>query len=370
MRIGILTSSRADFGIYLPLINELRKDLFFDMSLIVFGTHLSKKHGYTIDEIYQNSFIPKYIIETSYFDDTPFGIGNTISDTFRRFNEFWYDNHESFDLILCLGDRYEMFAAVTSGIPFGIKFAHIHGGETTLGSIDNVYRHAITLASKFHFTATESFSKRVKSILGFGDNVFATGSLSLDGVRKTTYLSKFEFAHKWKVDLSLPTVLVTVHSETIAYEDVKDHSEELLKTLLELSKKYQILITMPNSDTNNSIIRDMIENNLCQQKNFFIFENLGKQSYFTAMRYCLFLLGNTSSGIIEAASFKKFVINLGERQKGRLVSKNIFHSSFKFDDIMHCAKEIELNNFEFKGKNIYFKQNVAVKIINILKSIR
>lgn len=370
MRLGILTSSRADFGIYLPLLKELNNDSFFDISLIVFGSHLSKNHGYTIQEIYQNGFKPRYILETIFYDDSPLGIAQSITNTFKHFDKFWGQYYKTFDLILCLGDRYEMYAAVSSGIPFGIKYAHLHGGETTLGSIDNIYRHSITLASKIHFTATSHFKKRVKSLLGVAENIFIIGSLSLDGVMNTNNLSISEFSHKWNMDLRIPTILVTVHSETVAFVDVQHHCDELLKTLLELAKKYQILITMPNADTNSSVVRNMIETNLRHKNNFFIYENLGKQSYFTAMNYCSFLLGNTSSGIIEAASFKKFVIDLGERQKGRLSSKNILHSNYKFDEILSCVKQIELNNYEFKGKNIYYKKNVAIKIINILKSIR
>ena len=153
MRIGVLTSSRADFGIYLPLLNELRNDNYFKTSLIVFGTHLSQQYGYTFNEILENGFEPQFVFEPVFFGDSPSDIAKTITATFKQFDIFWADNCNNFDLILCLGDRYEMFAAVISGIPFGIKFGHIHGGETTLGAIDNIYRHAITLTSYIHFTA-------------------------------------------------------------------------------------------------------------------------------------------------------------------------------------------------------------------------
>ena len=369
MRIGILTSSRADFGIYLPLIKELKNDNFFEISLIVFGTHLSKEHGYTIDEIYQNGFTPKFILETIYFGDSPLGIAKSISTTLNQFNEFWSYNYDSFDLVLCLGDRYEMFAAVASGIPFGVKYGHIHGGETTEGAIDNIYRHSISLASHIHFTATDIFSERVKSLLKNNEYIFTVGSLSLDGINKTTYLSEIDFLEKWKVDLRIPSVLVTVHPETVAFGDVENHCNELSKILIELSKTYQIIITMPNADTNSTLIRNMIERDLRLKENIFIFENLGKQSYFSAMKYCSFLLGNTSSGIIEAASFNRYVIDLGDRQKGRLISDNVYRANYKFNDIMDCVEKIVNKNYFFNGENLYFKQDVALNIINILKSL-
>lgn len=369
MRIGILTSSRADFGIYLPLLNELKKDKYFTLSLIAFGTHLSIKHGYTLNEIKENGFDPQFILEPIFFGDSPANIAKTITATFNQFDNFWSNNYQNFDIILCLGDRYEMFAAVTSGIPFGIKFGHIHGGETTLGAIDNIYRHSITLTSSIHFTASDKFSNRVSSIIDSKENIFTVGSLSLDGIDKVANMSELDFLDKWNVDLKIPTILVTIHPETIAFKEVEKHSQEILKTINYLSKDYQIIITMPNADTNGMVIRNMVNQNFKSKKNIFVFESLGKKSYFIAMKYCSFMLGNTSSGIIEAATFNKFVINLGERQKGRLRNENILDSRFNFEEIISKVKYIIENKYKYTGENKYFKFNVANSIINILKKI-
>ena len=369
MRIGILTSSRADFGIYLPLINKLKKDNYFKLSLIIFGTHLSKQHGYTLHEIIENGLDPQFVFEPVFFGDSPAEIAKTITATFNQFDSFWADNYNNFDLILCLGDRYEMFAAVTSGIPFGIKFGHIHGGETTLGAIDNIYRHAITLTSYIHFTATEEFSNRVSSLIASRENIFTVGSLSLDGINQEVYLNESDFFRKWNVNLKIPSILVTVHPETVAYQEVERHSQEMLNAINQLSNDFQVIITMPNADTNGMIIRNRINQYQKNKKNIFVFESLGKKSYFTAMKYCSFMIGNTSSGIIEAASFNKFVINLGDRQKGRLASDNILHSNFNSDEILSKVNYIRNNNFNYTGKNKYFQLNVASSIINILKKI-
>lgn len=369
MKIGVLTSSRADFGIYLPLLNELKKDRYFSLSLIVFGSHLSKKHGYTINEILENGFEAEFLVKSNLISGSPSQISKTVSETYKQFSQFWSLNQNKFDLILCLGDRYEMFAAVTSAIPFGIKFGHIHGGETTLGAIDNIYRHCITLSSYIHFTAANEFSKKVKSIIGDNKNVFTVGSLSLDGLKHINYLSAQDFFDKWKVDLNYPSILVTVHPETVAFYDVEKHSQVLLQTLTELSKDYQIIITLPNADTYGMVIRNMIQQNLQNKKNIFVFESLGKQSYFTAMKLCSFMLGNTSSGIIEAASFKKYVINLGDRQKGRLTSSNVFNAAFCYDEIIEKVNLIQEKRYKYLGKNKYFKNKVAENIIQLLKNI-
>lgn len=370
MKIGILTSSRADFGIYLPLIKKLKKDNYFEVSLIVFGTHVSDQHGYTIGEIIENGFQPSFVFESVLYGDSPKEIARSISSTFKQFDDFWAENYMTFDLVLCLGDRYEMFAAVSSGIPFGIKYGHIHGGETTLGAIDNIYRHSITLSSFIHFTASDLFSRRVSSLIGNEENIYTVGSLSLDGIDQASHLTESDFLEIWNINLKIPTVLVTVHPETVAFLEVEQHSIEIMTVIIELSKEFQILITMPNADTNCMIIRNMINQKLKAEKNIFVFESLGKKSYFAAMKYCFFMIGNTSSGIIEAASFGKFVINLGERQKGRLTSDNVLHSSFDHKEILNKVEYIRGRNFNYTGENKYFQLNTADSIINILKQIK
>jgi GDP/UDP-N,N'-diacetylbacillosamine 2-epimerase (hydrolysing) len=308
------------------------------------------------------------MVEVETGGDTPTEISKSIGNYISHFADFWSKYFQYFDYVFCLGDRYEMFAAVTSGIPFGMKFIHIHGGETTLGAIDNIFRHSITISSQIHFTSTKQFSIRVKALVNSKKNVFSVGSLSLDGIQKYDLLCKTEFFNKWNVDFKTPTILVTVHPETVAFNSNEKYANILASVLLEYSNNNQVLITLPNSDTNGGLIRDVFFKQLKGRKNFFILENLGKQSYFSAMKHCSFMVGNTSSGIIEAASFNKYVINLGKRQEGRLTSSNVFNADFNQSHIRNFIKEIEKNNFIFKGKNIYFRKNVAKNIINILKS--
>jgi GDP/UDP-N,N'-diacetylbacillosamine 2-epimerase (hydrolysing) len=365
-RIGILTSSRADFGIYLPLLKLMKEDEKILTSIIAFGTHLSRFHGFTKDQIIASGFDVSFSIESLLLGDTPEANATSTGVTYLKFSSFWSNHYKEFDVVFCLGDRFEMFAAVYAGVPFGIKFAHIHGGETTLGAIDNIYRHAITSASTYHFTATDFFSDRVKEIIGGDANVYTVGALSLDNLLKTKLLSIEEFYGKWKIDLNKPTILVTFHPETVAYEQVAFQCEVFLKSLQKLANKYQILLTLPNADTTGSYLRQKINDCLNGVKNIFIYENLGTQSYFTVLKYCCMLLGNSSSGIIEAASFNKFVINIGKRQDGRLTSGNVIHVSFNVNEIDDAVSKVEKMNFNFDGKNIYFKKDVARKILSNL----
>ena len=368
MRIAILTSSRADYGIYMPLIKKLKEDPFFNLDVIAFGTHLSPFHGETIKQIQNDGFDVKYKVESMLLTDSPEAIATAVGLTIIKFADFWNKYKSEFDLVFCLGDRYEMFAAVTAGIPFNIPFAHLHGGETTLGAIDNIYRHAITLASRYHFVATDIYAKRVADIIDNKVNITTVGALSLDNLTSLEMLTITEFKAKWDIDLSLKTILCTFHPETVSYHSNETYAEELTQVINRLKAKYQVLITMPNADTAGNIIRNALNINFRIDSKVFLIENLGSKSYFTAMKYCSFLLGNTSSGIIEAASFGKYVINLGDRQKGRAAGNNVIHTEVNSSAIIDAVNEIEILQNP-SNENIYWSGGATDKIIKAIKYI-
>jgi GDP/UDP-N,N'-diacetylbacillosamine 2-epimerase (hydrolysing) len=370
MKIGVLTSSRADFGIYLPLLKKLQLDNRFEFELIVFGTHLSEQHGFTINQIISNGFIVHHEIETLLDGDSDLQISTNIGHIIQKFAGFWHQKKDYFDIVLCLGDRFEMFAAVTSSIPFGIKLAHIHAGEITLGAIDNIFRHAISHSSFIHFTATEKYAKRVQSLIDNANPlVLNVGALSLDTLKDFIPLSNEAFNEKWKVDLSKPTVLTTFHPETVEPEN----NGKYVNVLCDLIEKYttqglQFLITMPNADTNASIIRDTYFKRLTANTSVHLVENLGTLGYFTAIANSIFLLGNSSSGIIEAASFKKYVINVGNRQKGRMHAENVIDCEYDLD--MLCEAVEFIGEKKWTGYNPYYNGGATDLIIEtLIKSI-
>ena len=339
MKIGILTSSRADFGIYYPLIKELWRDKSFNVELIVFGTHLKKEYGFTIREIENFGFSVKHRIDTLIFNNSPADISNSIGDTIIKFSKFW--NEQSFDLVIALGDRYEMFGAVSAASPFNIDIAHIHAGETTLGAIDNAYRHSISLMSKYLFVSTDTYKKRAQEIINDSKNVFNVGALSIDNLCNQQFYSIQEFNEKFDIDLTKPTILTTFHPETISLDKNELYINELIKALKILKAKYQIVITMPNSDTLGNMIREKIEIFGKVNPGVKIIESFGMQGYLTCMKYCSMLLGNTSSGFVEAAFFPKWVINIGNRQKGRIETKNIINSKINTDDILKAVEMVQ-----------------------------
>lgn len=325
INLGILTSSRADFGIYEPLLRLIAEEKQINPRLIVFGTHLSAKYGYSIQHIQQ---IPIPIIaqfNTAPEEDTPSAIVSSMLLTMQSLVHVW--ETAPFDLVLALGDRYEMFAAVASSLPFNIKIAHIHGGETTLGAIDNAMRHSITHMSSMHFTAAEPYREKVIELTGSEQGVYNTGALSIDNLSSLRFLSVEEIKEKYHIDLSIPSILITIHPETIGFGKNEQYVNEVIKALATKTELQQI-ITMPNADTSGLMIRKLLMQYAEGKTNVKLVENFGSLGYLSVMKYCKLMLGNTSSGFIEASWFPKWVINTGDRQKGRIRTDNILDVPF------------------------------------------
>ena len=364
MRIGILSSSRADYGIYLPLLEKMKNDSFFEMEIIAFGTHLSKSHGYTLKNIEKDGYTCIQTISSLISNDDEQSIASSYGLTVLKFADFWASH--SYDLVFCLGDRFEMCAAVQAGIPFGVKFAHIHGGETTLGAIDNVYRHQITLASKLHFTATEAFRNKVADLIGTTAGVFTVGSLSLDNIRSFIPIDKKVFYETFTIP-EVDYALVTFHPETVSPVANYQYAKAMRKAFTKIAEKLFVIITMPNADTLGSIYREeILQLKKELPERILLIENFGKANYFSAMHYAKILIGNTSSGILEAASFGKYVVNVGDRQKGRVQSDNVLNCEFE-ETAMIVAVAKAMGFEKYNGKNVYFKEGVAVNIIKIVK---
>lgn len=364
MKIAVLTSSRADYGIYLPLLRAMEADPFFDMRLIVFGSHLSEAFGRSIDLIEKDGFTIDHRIDVMPANDSPGEISSAIGRTTQAFSRIWEESR--YDLILALGDRFEMFAAVVSGVPFNVRFGHIHGGETTLGAIDDAFRHSITLMSSIHFACAEAYKERIIQIRGDGNLVFNTGALGIDLLASLELPGKDEFRDRFGVDLNQPTILSTLHPETVSYEK-NSLLAEAFKEALMLLPDFQLVITMPNADTFGMVIREKLQQLTQLRKGVYLFENLGSIGYLSCMKYSSMLIGNTSSGFYDASYFPKWVINLGDRQKGRIRTPNIIDLEFNPVSIAETARRIAgLPVPEFEP--VYGKGDAAAKMIKILKN--
>ena len=366
MKIGVLTSSRADYGIYLPLLEKLKKDSFFSLEIIAFGTHLSEKHGFTLLDIVKDEYDTIHEITSLTEDDSEKGITVSYGNTVLEFSDFW--STQKFDLVFCLGDRFEMSAAVQASIPFGVKLAHLHGGETTLGAIDNIYRHQITLASKYHFVSTNINMQKVKELTGSSNLIYDVGSLSLSNIETFKPDDRSVFFENYGIR-DAPYILVTFHPETVCVQNNLAFAKAMKDALTILCDKINIIITMPNADTDGSIYRkELNQLKISNPEKILLIENFGKVNYFNAMFYSTLLIGNTSSGIIEAASFNKYAINVGDRQKGRTHGANVFNTGFDSLKIIEIFNDL-IDEKDLKMDNIYFKKHTARKIITTLKKI-
>ncbi len=363
MKIGVLTSSRADYGIYHSLLAKIKDDERFQVEIIAFGMHLQDSQGKTIDQIIRDGFdVIHKVGEMPKSDgifDVSKGYGNLVVD----FAEFWSQN--KFDLVFALGDRWEMSAAVQASIPFEVKIAHIHGGETTLGATDNIYRHQITLASTYHFTAAEVFSQRVISILGSDKNVHSVGSISLEDIDKLRLPSWDAVMDRFDIPFN-DFVLVTFHPESVGASRNEDYARVAFEALKELAKQRNILITRANSDVMGSLFNQQFERlQELYPNNVSLVAALGKLNYFKAMEQCSFMLGNTSSGIVEAASFAKYVINVGDRQKDRLRNDNVLDIPFDSKEILEATTRLSRLD-AYNGGNRYVKEETTDMIIEII----
>ncbi|MGZ4089313.1 MAG: UDP-N-acetylglucosamine 2-epimerase, partial [Bacteroidia bacterium] len=246
-KISVLTSSRADYSIYFPLLKLLKEQQEVKLQMVVFGTHTANAFGYTIEAIKADGFPIEIELPFVLDGTSSASIALSMANTMEQFSVIW--KNMATDIIICLGDRYEMFAAVAASIPFAIPVAHIHGGETTLGAMDNVFRHGLTHMSQLHFTCTEAYREKVMALTGKEKGVFNTGALSIDNLKALTLFSIEEFYNRFGVNLNKPTLLTTFHPETVSFEKNGLYAKELSAALEYLSNHFQVIITMPNADT-------------------------------------------------------------------------------------------------------------------------
>ena len=364
MNIGIVTTSRADFGISLPLLHKI-KEKGHSVFLFAGGMHTSSSHGNSYRLIEEQGYEIAEKIGGLDDDDSPEGIAKSMANTLSGYAAAWTKYQNKLDVVIVLGDRFEMFAAVSSLIPFNIKIAHIHGGETTLGAIDNKFRHAITVMSDIHFTSHEKHAEKVVEMIGEKNNVYNVGALGVENLLMQPLYTPLEFKAKFNFDISQKFVLTTIHPETVAVGKNEGYIHQFIDAVKEFN--VPVLCTLPNADTDGKIIRQaLLDFEKQYPTKIKCFENLGIKGYFTAMKNCAAMIGNTSSGIIEAASFKKWVLNLGDRQKGRYAPNNVLHVNFEKEAILSAYKSLELLDSS-KIVNPYGMGNTAEEILKIVE---
>ena len=370
MKLCTVTGSRAEFFILKNLIIKLQKDKKFKHNLIVTGSHNSAFFGSTIKDIKKNGVKINSILNLNIKGEKSNDIAKYLSLGIKKFSKKFLKIKP--DLVLVLGDRYEIFSAVISAYLNNIPIAHIYGGEKTLGSLDDGIRHSISKLSNIHFVSTKEYFNRVKQL---GENqkfIFQVGSMGVEAISHHKKFDKVYLEKQLKLRFNKKNILMTFHPETTK---TKEQNILDLKKCLNCLKKLNdtsIIITFPGADHYYKAITKTLKTFKKENKNVFLFKSLGHDYYFSICKKVDFMIGNSSSGIIEMPSFKKATINLGLRQKGRVHSKSVISVEFNEKKILNAIKKVYSTNYLKilrKSSNPYEKKNISDKILKILQRI-
>lgn len=367
-KICVVTGTRAEYGLLKPLIKKICDDEEMELQLVVTGMHLSPEFGCTYKEIEKDGFHITERNEMLLSSDTSNGITKSTGLGLIGFAEIF--TRLLPDMVLILGDRYEIFAAAIAAMMHRIPIAHIHGGELTLGAIDDAIRHSITKMSLLHFTSTEEYRRRVIQLGEDADRVFCVGSLGVENIKNQELLEKRQLEQSIGFSLKTPYVVVTFHPVTLENDTAKIQIENLLYAL-DRFKEYHIIFTKSNSDTDGRIINQKIDEYVYTNPDRAIaFTSLGMIRYLSALKYCEMVIGNSSSGIIEAPSFKIPTVNIGKRQLGRTRAESVIDCNNSVDEIVDAinkARLIKKNRKLEDIRNPYEKKNPSSNIYGIIK---
>ena len=367
-RIGIMTGTRAEYGLLKSLMQEINKDNDLELYLIVSGMHLSPEFGMTYKEIEEDGFEINAKVEMLLSSDSPAGISKSIglgvigfADEFQR---------ADLDMLILLGDRYEALSAAISAMVMRIPIAHLHGGELTEGAIDEGIRHSITKMSYLHFTSTEEYRRRVIQLGENPERVFCVGAIGVENIKKINLMTKEELERSIHFEIDENTVIVTYHPVTLENNTVEEQFLNLLE-VLDRNPKIRMIFTKANADTNGRIVNELIDKYVAQNsERACAFMSLGQKRYLSALKYCRIVIGNSSSGIIEAPSFRKPIINIGDRQKGRICADSVINCGYTQQEIQQAMETALTEEFENKARNCrnpYEKENTAANIISVIK---
>ena len=367
-KVAVVTVGRSDYGIYLPLLRQLQREPGITLQLIVSGMHLSPEFGRTVGAIEEDGFEIAERVEMLVSSDTPEAIGKSMGLGMIGFSHAYARLQP--DIVVVLGDRFEMHAAAVTTVPFKLPLAHIHGGELTLGAIDDAFRHSVTKLSHLHFVATEEYRRRVVQMGENPARVIVSGAPALDHLRGQKFLSKAELNERYGLELDLPPLLVTYHPVTREFEDAEWQITELLAALESVGTP--LVFTMPNADTNGRVIARAIREFIASHERAQMVENFGTDGYFSMMRQAAAMVGNSSSGVIEAASFELPVINIGTRQDGRTRARNVIDCGYGRGEIAEAIGRGVSETFRnsLRGmKNPNGDGHAAERIVETLRSV-
>ena len=367
-RLGVVTGTRAEYGLLKPLIEKINRDGELELCLIVTGAHLEEKFGNTCQEILEDGYIVDYRVPMDLVSDTPKGICVSMGKELTGLADVF--EQAGLDLLFLLGDRYGTLAAAIAAMLFRIPIAHLHGGEITEGAMDDGARHSISKMSALHFTSTEVYAGRLKQMGEEPGRVWNVGALGVENIKRIPCLTREELCSRYGSLFESPYILVTYHPVTLEANSAKSQFEELLQVISE-KREYNYIFTYANADMEGNAINQLIDRYVETRQNACAFKSLGQVGYLNALRHARCVAGNSSSGIIEAPSFHIPTINIGNRQKGRVCSGTVVSCGNSAEEIREAFTYALSKGFTQKCKqysNPYEGQNTSDRILEITKA--
>lgn len=363
--IGVVSVGRSDYSIYRPLLRRIAAHPGLNLRVLVSGMHLEERFGSTVSVIERDGLTITARIPVLQPEDTPQAIARAMGHGVAGFGDYFAQ--EPPDLLVVLGDRFEMFAAALAAVPFNIPILHLHGGELSEGAMDDRFRHGLTKMSHLHGVATEVYRQRVIQLGEEPWRVVHCGALSLDNLNDIRRLERAELEQRFNLDLSVPPLLVTLHPTTSEYEQTGPQTDVLLAALRELD--LPVIFTMPNADMAGQVIRERI---LAFSQTFAkarSVENFGPEGYFSILGQVAAMVGNSSSGLLEAPSFALPVVNIGNRQKGRLRAGNVLDVPFDASAIVTAVKTAVSPEFKAQAagfEHFFGDGHAAEKLVELI----
>lgn len=362
-KVAVVTATRAEYGILRPLILKLRDDVEIDLQVLVTGTHLEEKYGMTKNEIIKDEVPIHKCIPILTDGNTEYDISIIMANAICGFAEYFRD--EQPELLIVLGDRTEILGVCAAAMNARVPIAHLHGGEITEGAVDDCVRHAVSKMSYLHFPANESYRKRIIQMGENPDRVFNVGALGVENILKVDLLSKEEVCSQVGIPLDKKYAVVTFHPVTLEGEDVEPQVKELTKAM-DVNNQYFYLITKANADAGGDRVNELLEEYAQSRENVKLVASLGMLRYLSALKYSEFALGNSSSGIVEAPAFGIPTVNIGDRQKGRLMADTIINCDTSCEAICKAIQDAE--EIEHKPSDLYGDGQTSDKIISVIKA--
>lgn len=367
-KIAVVTGTRAEYGLLYWILKAIERDIDLELQLIVTGAHLSHVFGHTVDFILKDGFKVAKQIDVLMSSDSQEAISKSIGIAVMGLSQTYSELKP--DLLLVLGDRYEILAAVCAALPFNIPIAHIHGGEVTEGAIDEQIRHAITKMSHIHFASTKIYADNIISMGENPANVHFVGAPALEWHLSSSWLSKQELGSELEIDFNKPYIIATFHPVTTELDHTEIYVESLIKALTRLNMR--VIFTGANADSHGSLINARLQKESLTNQNFSFVMNLGSLRYFSCLKYASALVGNSSSGIIEAGFFDLPAVNIGTRQRGRIAGSNVIHVGYDEMDIYDATKKALSTSFRNSIDNLsnpYGNGHVSERVVTCLKNV-